>query len=956
MEQSVRVNLEKAEIFACGALFFHSWQEARSLMGDAFAGSEDTSISSADGYNRMGNAGSERDFRLEYDYLFRGTDADFLPPLWASFAKEDRALCNAVTLDVIRFYHRYGYVPEHVEGNPPDYIGEQLSFLAYLYAAGETKTASDFIQLYTLDHLRAVWKAVETRGTWECIQTFLRDLLRETAGFATKRTFPLPDSIRLCLRRRSETGLDPAVPDEEPHVIHTAGLNNCGGKCVIRPTVAEGCILRIESDCSSNDPQIRACVRGRSYRRTFLAPERLRYPMKRVGERGSGKFERISWEGAVGLVAAEWVRIRDTYGPEARYVQYASGVTGILQPPLLASDLLALDGGYLGFFNSYSSACVGYVADYIFGTPVFGSSPQEMLNANLVVLWGNNEAETIIGSERNYYLSQLKSMGKKVIVIDPRMSQTAVAYADKWIAVRPTTDSALADAVAYVLWEENLQDQAFMDMYCLGFDEEHMPEGIPAGESFQSYILGKKDGIPKTPEWAEGICGVAAEEIRELARLIGTVKPAFFLAGYGPQRHSNGEQTTRSICALAAMTGNIGKSGTAAGSIIFTMEHAHPSAAGCGVKNPYPGAIPSFLWTKAVENGPGLTPRGDRLKGVDHLRSGIKMIVNLAGNILINQHSDINRTIRLLRDESLCEFILCSDIFMTPSARFADVLLPATCVFESENITPPWRGDNYLLKNNPVIPPLFECRFEYEWLGEVARKLGLYDAFTKGRETVGEILRESYEALQKKEPELPDYETFSRLGGWKYRDPVSFIPFKEQIRDLEHHPFPTPSGRIEIFSPRLYEFGQEDIPAIPRYVACPEGPEDPLRETYPLQLIGWHTRRRCHSTHDNNEWLDEIEKPGLWIHPRDAAARNIQNQDMVRVFNDRGAVEIPAVVTKRIREGVVAMSQGGWYKPDKDGVDHRGSINVLTGTEHPSPLAKGNPQHTNLVQVVACRK
>ena len=132
---------------------------------------------------------------------------------------------------------------------------------------------------------------------------------------------------------------------------------------------------------------------------------------------------------------------------------------------------------------------------------------------------------------------------------------------------------------------------------------------------------------------------------------------------------------------------------------------------------------------------------------------------------------------------------------------------------------------------------------------------------------------------------------------------------------------------------------------------CPEGPEDPLKEKYPLQLIGWHTRRRAHSIHDNNEWQDEVEKPGVWIHPEDAAARGIRDGEMTEVYNDRGCIRIPAVVTQRIRQGVAAISQGGWFTPDKQGVDIRGSINVLTSTAYPTPIAKGNPQHTNLVEI-----
>ncbi|MEW9122202.1 MAG: molybdopterin dinucleotide binding domain-containing protein, partial [Thermotaleaceae bacterium] len=165
------------------------------------------------------------------------------------------------------------------------------------------------------------------------------------------------------------------------------------------------------------------------------------------------------------------------------------------------------------------------------------------------------------------------------------------------------------------------------------------------------------------------------------------------------------------------------------------------------------------------------------------------------------------------------------------------------------------------------------------------------------------------------------------------------------------NPFPTPSGKIEIFSERLFRMNQpEDIPAIPKYVPSFEGAEDPLREKYPLQLIGWHSKRRTHSTHDNNENMDKIHRQRIWINEKDAQRRGIQDGDLVELWNDRGRVRIPAYVTTRIIEGVAALSQGAWYTPDTEGVDHRGSINVLT-TSRPTPLAKGNPQHTNLVEI-----
>ncbi len=939
-----------------------------------------------------------KQWKQEYDHLFRGTDANRKIPLWASVCAGEHGLLNQTTLEVIQTYHKWGYKPERIEGNPPDYIGEQLRFLTYLTAAicyewnrkmiceererpeepnelEALKTARDsFIRRCTLPSVKALREALDQQTEWKSYRNYAHQLERqlerqlrnqlensseqrlenrpEKKGDGRLPEMLLSEAMEEPLFRILKQGRNPAISDEEPCIIPTAGINNCGGICIIRPTVREGCMLQISSDCSSNSPQIRACVRGRGYRKTFLNPDRLRYPMKRIGKRGSGQFERISWEEAVSVIAEQWKRIRDTYGPGSRYVIYGWGVAGVMRPGLLAQRLLALDGGYLGYFNSYSSACINYTSPYIYGTTRCGNSPADLLNTKLLILWGDNPAETIFGPEKNVYLSKLKDKGVRILVIDPRMSQTAVTYADEWIPVRPSTDSALADAMAYVIWSEGLQDQHFMDTYCLGFDEDHMPEGIPRGESYRTYLFGEKDGIPKTPEWAAEITGIQAETIRNIAREYASAKPACIIPGLGPQRHGNGEQTTKGICMLACLTGNVGIPGGGSGGAGGLKEHQEMAMFTNRVSNPYPGKIPVFLWTKAIEHGTEMTPEGDRIQGMERLDSNIKMILNLAGNVLINQHSDINDTIRILEDDTKCEFIVCSDIFMTPSARYADILLPATSVFEGNNITPPWRGSNYLLRNNKVVEPLFESRFEWEWLKEVAEKLGLYEEFADGRPELEQWLEDNYNILREREPGLPEYSEFCRLGGWQYRDPVCYVAFEEQIRDPEHHPFPTPSGKIEIFSRRLYDLNQKnEIPAIPKYVPCPEGPEDPLRERYPLQLIGWHTRRRCHSIHDNNEWMEEVEKPGVWIHPEDAGKRGIHQGDLVEIWNDRGRVRIPAIVTGRIREGAAAISQGGWYTPDPGGTDIRGSINVLTSAARPTPLAKGNPQHTNLVEI-----
>ncbi len=919
-----------------------------------------------------------KQFSLEYDSLLRGTDADIYIPLWASSCMgRGKILLDRTTVSVIQFYYKSGYRPCKMEGNPPDYIGEMFRYLAYLKAVEiyYNKNGLDhkdrdnqrnlFVEKYLLPTMKEISEAVVNagKGTFTefrlfmtCLKEFIMQkqaweiwiaweeyLKTGTGKERTERALNIWKDV-------IENGPGKSKELRPAETINTAGINNCGGKCVIRPKVQEGCMLSIATDDSRNNPQLRACVRGRGYRKTFLSSERLKYPMKRIGERGSGKFERISWEEAVRIIASEWRRITETYGPSSRYVMYSTGVTGVLRPANLIKRLLKLDGGFLDHYNSYSSACASYITPYIYGTAESGNSPSDILNTKLLILWGHNPAETIFGSELNYYISLLKEKDVKIIVIDPRFNESAVTYADQWIPIRPSTDAALADAMAYVIWSENLLDKKFMDRFCIGFDEEHMPDGIPYGESYFTYLSGEKDGIVKNPEWAGGITGVPAETIIKLAGDYASMKPACLLAGLGLQRTRNGEQTVRCLAALACMTGNVGIPGGSAAGAGWVNEHPFPGFRN-ELENPYQGKIPVFLWSKAIEHGTEMTSSEDGIKGVEKLSGNIKLIFNLAGNTLVNQHSDINDTIRILKDTKKCEFIVCSDIFMTPSAKFADIVLPAASVFENNNIVTPWKGANYILRNNKVIEPVFGCRFEWEWIKELSKELGMFEEFIDKKPDMELWLKEIYERYREKEKELPDYEEFCRQGGYQFKNNTVKIAFEKEIREPEQYQFQTPSGKIEIFSKLIYEMHNKELPAVPAYVPCEEGPDDLLRMKYPLQLIGWHTRRRCHSIHDNNEWMEELEMPALWIHTDDAEKRGISRGDTVKIFNDRGCIRIPVFVTHRIMKGVVAMSQGGWYTPDIKGTDIRGSINVLTTTRHPSPLAKGNPQHTNLVEV-----
>ena len=737
---------------------------------------------------------------------------------------------------------------------------------------------------------------------------------------------------------------------EGERVIPTMGINNCGGKCVIRVHMKDGKILRLSTETAEEAGDavpLTACARGLQYHKTFLGEDRLLYPMRRTGKRGEGKFRRISWEEAVDTIASEWIRIRDTYGPASRYVPYATGVSGLLSGREFAKRLLALDGGFLGYYNSYSSACIGPVTELMYGTRQCGNPPESWQDSRLIILWAHNPLETKFDAETMHALRCAKEKGVPIISVDPRRNETAAALDAEWIPVRPATDSALLDAMAYVILKEGLEDRAFLDRCCLGFDGTHLPEGVPETESVEAYLMGRKDGVPKTPEWASQITGVPPETIASLAVRYATARPAALIQGYGAQRHAYGEQSARGGILLACMTGNVGVWGGWACGAGDCTQHPWPSFP--SVPNPLSCRIPSFMWTDAVDHGETLTAL-DGVRGAEKLSVGIKMILNIAGNCLINQHGDINRPAEILRDESKCEFIVVSDLFMTATAKFADILLPGVSMFECDNISLPWKYGEFVGFSNACIPPLGESRQEYDWLSEVAGRLGLGDAFTEGHTWDG-WLQDRYAQLCLREPELPPYDELKRTGLYRYKKGPRAVALEAECRDPAAHPFPTPSGKIELYSPRVAKTEYKwPFPAIPRYVEPPEGPQDELARRYPLQLIGWHTLRRCHSVHDNNPNLEKLDPQRLWMNPADAAPRGIADGDEVLVFNGRGRVRIPVRVTERIMRGVVALSQGAWYRPDKYGTDTGGCINTLTSLAV-TPYSRGNTQHTILVEV-----
>lgn len=770
---------------------------------------------------------------------------------------------------------------------------------------------------------------------------------------------------------KAKAEVKPVANLGEEKLVWSACTVNCHSRCPLRMHVQDGVIKYVETDNLGADVygdfhQVRACARGRSMRRRVYNPDRLKYPMKRVGKRGEGKFKRISWDEAFEEIASNLKRIIAQYGNEALYLPFATGTLGATvaasypPPRSISSRFMNSIGGCLGHHGTYSYSQIFEAIPYMYGSNA-GNSPTDIENTKLVVYFGNNPAETrMSGGGVTYLYQQAQERSQaKTIMIDPRYNDT-IAGRGEWVPIRPGTDAALVEGMAFVMITENLVDQAFLDTYCIGYDEKSLPESAPKNGHYKAYILGEGDDkTAKTPEWAEKITGIPQARIIELAREIATTKPAYICQGWGPQRHANGEQAARAIAMLACLTGNVGISGGNSGSregfytIPFVRMPVH--------KNPINAKIPIFMWTDAVTRGEEMTALKDGLKGAEKLNQNIKFIMNYAGNCIINQHSDINRTHEILQDESLLEMLVVIDNHMTSTAKYADILLPDCTTSEQADFCMDGSAGNmgYVIFADKAIEPQFECKPIYEIYSGIAEKMGVKEVFTEGR-TQEEWLRHLYAQTQEKNPFFKDisFEAFRERGIIKQKDPSGHrVAFKKFREDPINNPLTTPSGKIEIYSERLakiaetWELPEGDvISPLPIYTRQFEGWDDPKREQFPLQLVGFHYKSRVHSTYGNVDVLQQASLQSVWINPIDAQKRGIKNGDTVRIFNDRGETRVMANVTPRIMPGVTAMGEGAWYMPDGNRVDHNGSFNVLT-TQRPSPLSKGNPQHTNLVQI-----
>ena len=763
---------------------------------------------------------------------------------------------------------------------------------------------------------------------------------------------------------------EPYPTDDQLTTVVTSCAHNCGSRHMLVAHKKGDVIVRLSTDDgryqknghfgkdTELEPQLRACLRGRSYRQRLYSAERLLYPMLRVGERGEGRFKRVSWDHALNVVVEKMLMIREKYGQTALLDQsYAGASYGVLHR---SDQIEGLLGRFLGMFgcrtNSWSvpsyegTACSSRLT---FGTTEDGNEDDAFAHSKLVIMWGWNPAYTFHGGNTFYYLRLAKQRGCKFVLVDPQYTDSAAAYDAWWIPVRPNTDAAMMAGMAYYIFYNNLQDQEFINYFCQGMDQNTMPDWARGQESFKDYILGVSDGEPKTPEWASRICGVPAEDIKKLAHMYATTKPAALRASWAPGRNAYGEQYSRMAAALQAMTGNIGKLGGCAegmGKAWSAESIAYPYDE---FANVWFAAIKSDTWAHCVLNYPdvkreevGLWPRDDHLDGVIPNIKGIFW----QGSDWFNQLTNINKEIEAIKK---LELVVCMDSTITPSGIWSDVLLPVSTHFERHDVALPWYKGHYYIHRPKVIEPLGESKTDLQIFTELAYRIdprfgpNYNPRATRDYFFHNDDVDEAYlshwwnERVMKHQHVTMSWDEFKKRGVYKFILKEPHVAFRDQI--YKGKPFKTPSGKIEILSTELAhvrdwrttKYGYH-MPSIPKWVEPWEWLGHKRARKYPYHMVTPHPRWRTHTIFNNCSWLRETYEQEITINASDARKLGVKTGDIVEAWNDRGKIVVPVYVTERCMPGVVVVHEGAWMDLDEDGVDRAGNPDFLT-KDDPSP-------------------
>lgn len=660
--------------------------------------------------------------------------------------------------------------------------------------------------------------------------------------------------------------------------------------------------------------------------------------------RGADEFVAVSWDELHELLADELRRVVDTHGNEAIYGgSYGWASAGRFHhAQSQVHRFLKMLGGYTFSRHSYSLGATGVIMPRVVGThdDLFRRSTQWDViveHTDLLVCFGGiglkNTAVRDGGTTAHparAALERFRARGGRIVSFSPLRAD--VDGECEWLAPSPGTDVAIMLALAYVLATEGLADRAFLEEYCFGYDR------------FERYLLGSDDGIPKSPEWAAPICGLAAGDLVALARRMAA-RRTIVTVSWSLQRTRHGEQAPWMGVTLAAMLGQLGLPGGGFGHGYGSMNEPGLAPVRCRLPSLPQGFNPvrTFIPVAAVSDM--LLHPGERFdyNGQSLTYPDIRLVYWAGGNPF-HHHQDIPRLRRALARP---DTIVVHDPYWTAMAKHADIVVPSTTAFERDDFSGS-RNDPLLMAMPALAPPFEQARDDYTTFSALADRLGFGERFTEGR-TARQWLTHLYEKWSAElDFEVPTFDDFWSAGQLRLPTEDGLTLFEDFRRDPLAHPLNTPSGRVEIFSADIDGFGYADCAGHPKWYEPSEWLGGPRAERFPLLLLANQPATRLHGQLDGGATSQNSKVHGrepIRVHSADAEARRVRDGDVVRVFNDRGACLAGVVVDDGLRPGVVQLSTGAWYAPedpaDPDALCVHGNPNVLTADVGTSSLAKG---------------
>lgn len=638
-------------------------------------------------------------------------------------------------------------------------------------------------------------------------------------------------------------------------LISTACPRNCYSTCSFKVGVENNIVTSIEPHPMNRATPEGPCIKGLAYVERANSKDRLLYPQKRIAE---GKYVRISWEEAIDTIAAKLNYFKKEHGPHSILFFAASGMSGLLNG--VSTNFWRMFGGAT---TTYGNLCwpAGLEATRLTLGESKHNAPWDLENAKLIVVWGKNPVESNI--QQMIPIEKAQQKGAQYIVIDPRRTQSA-ERANHLFQIKSGTDGALALGLAREIIKNDWIDHDFIAKNVIGF------------EQFKERVA------IYTPEKVSNICRIPASSIIALAKLIGTTKPMTLIPGYGMQRYENGGQTTRCLLALSVITGNIGKKGAC-------WHYANlQSYVFDDLKEPesyYPGSEHPCFRRKISVAKLG----EDMLKMVD---PEIKMIWVERGNPL-TQNPNTNKVRTAFRK---ADFRVVVEQFMNDTANEADIVLPAKNMFEQSDIIGSYWNPYVQLKQK-VAEPAGEVKPETEIYHLLAQKLGM------DKNEISENIPESTDAgieeyLEKFLKSFPELTLEGLKEGPMLANSFEEIPFSD-------HLFATASGKIELYSQEAHD--RWGVNPLPDYVPLIQD------KPFPLQMLSPNSKYRIHSQFGNLNIIKQFEPEAyLYVHPNDAEARGIANNEQVELFNNQGKSCVRVQFDLGLRLGNVVLTNGHW--------------------------------------------